>query len=53
MPTTKKQDESMVQPGSIDELTRILALLLKYHGVPQGTLVHDMSKAGLSPTRIA
>jgi hypothetical protein len=53
MPATKKQDESMVQPGSIDELTRILALFLKYQGVPQGTLVHDMSKAGLSPTRIA
>ena len=42
-----------VEPGSIDELVRVLALALRYQGVPQGTLVHDLSKAGLAPTRIA
>jgi len=52
MPKSKKNDESTVQPGSIDELAHILTLLLKYE-VPQGVLVHDLSKAGLSPTRIA
>jgi hypothetical protein len=50
----KKQDETVtVQPGSIDELARILALTLKYQGVPQVVLVHDLSKAGLGPARIA
>lgn len=53
MPATKKQDESAVQPGSVDELAHILALFLKYEGAPQGALVHDLSKAGLSPGRIA
>jgi hypothetical protein len=41
-----------VEVGSVDELTRMLALTLKYE-VPQGVLVHDLSKAGFSPTRIA
>jgi len=41
-----------VEPGSADELSRILALGLKYQ-VPQIVLVHDLSKAGLSPKRIA
>jgi hypothetical protein len=42
-----------VEPGSVDELTRVLALTLKYGGVPQGVLVHDLSAAGLAPARIA
>jgi hypothetical protein len=37
----------------MDELARIFALLLKYQGAPQGALVHDLSKAGLPPARIA
>lgn len=53
MDTTPKQQDAAVEPGSIDELTRILALFLKYQGIPQGVLVHDLSKAGLSPGRIA
>ena len=53
MPTNKKHEESSVEPGSGDELAHILALFLKYQGAPQGALVHDLSKAGLSPTRIA
>lgn len=54
MPTVKKQDETkMVVPGSNDEVAHLLALFLKYQGVPQGVLVHDLSKAGLSPARIA
>lgn len=50
--STKKQDAG-VDPGSVDELTRIVALTLKYQGIPQGVLVHDMSSAGLAPSRIA
>lgn len=42
-----------VEPGSVDELVRIFALSLRYSGAPQGALVHDMSKAGWGPTRIA
>ena len=54
MPKAKKEAEpTVVQPGSIDELTHIMALLMKYQGVPQRVLVHDLSKAGLTPTRIA
>lgn len=45
-----KQPE--VESGSPDELSRILALTLKYQ-VPQIVLVHDLSKQGLSPKRIA
>ena len=51
MPGTTEADA--VQPGSIDELAHILALQLKYLGVPQVVLVHDLSKAGLQPNRIA
>jgi hypothetical protein len=42
-----------VEPGSLDELVRMIALSFKYQGVLQGVLVHDMSKAGLEPVRIA
>jgi hypothetical protein len=42
-----------VEPGSIDELVRIIALALRYLGAPQGTMVHDLSKLGLEPARIA
>ncbi len=42
-----------VEPGTVDELVRITALFLKYQGVPQGVLVHDLSSAGLAPGRIA
>jgi hypothetical protein len=49
--TNKNKPE--VELGSVDELTRVLALTLKYQGIPQGVLVHDMSTAGMSPTRIA
>ncbi len=40
-------------PCSVDELTHVLALALRYQGVPQGVLVHDLSRAGVSPKRIA
>jgi hypothetical protein len=49
-PQPKKQD---VEPGSIDELVRVLALTLKYDGIPQVVLVHDLTAAGLGPGRIA
>jgi hypothetical protein len=53
MPAKKKaKPKSEVIPGSTDELTRILTLDLKYR-VPQSVLVHDLSKAGLGPSRIA
>jgi hypothetical protein len=42
-----------VEPGSVDELVRVTVLGLRYAGAPQGTLVHDLSALGLSPTRIA
>lgn len=42
----------VVEPGSVDELTRMLALTMKYE-IPQGVLVHDLSKAGFTPKRIA
>jgi hypothetical protein len=42
-----------VAPGSIDELVRIIVLALRYQGAPQGTMVHDLSKLGLEPARIA
>jgi hypothetical protein len=42
-----------LEPGSVDELTHVLAMALKYHGVPQGVLVHDMSAAGMTPKRVA
>lgn len=48
-----KKEEVVVEPGSIDELAHLLALFLKYQGVPQAVLVQDLSKAGLSPSRIA
>jgi hypothetical protein len=53
MAATQKREDATVEPGSIDELAHLLVLFLKYQGVPQGVLVHDLSKAGLSPTRIA
>lgn len=56
MPQKKAEKKAatarVVEVGSVDELTRMLALTLKYE-VPQGVLVHDLSKAGLAPTRIA
>jgi hypothetical protein len=42
-----------VEAGSVDELSHIVLLALRYIGVPQGTLVHDLSALGLAPTRIA
>jgi hypothetical protein len=50
---TKQQEEPGVVQGSTDELAHLLALFLKYQGVPQRVLVHDLTKAGLTPTRIA
>jgi hypothetical protein len=42
-----------VEPGTVDELTRVVALALRYQGIPMGVLVHDLSDAGLPPARIA
>jgi hypothetical protein len=42
-----------VEPGSVDELVRLAAIYLRYQDIPQGVLVHDLSDAGLTPTRIA
>lgn len=52
-PRKQKKQAPAVEPGSVDELTRVLALTLKYQEIPQGVLVHDMSSAGMSPARIA
>ena len=42
-----------VEPGSLDELIRLVALQLRYGGAPQRALVHDLSALGLAPVRIA
>jgi hypothetical protein len=42
-----------VELGGIDELTRVMVLQLRYAGAPQGALVHDLSRLGLEPSRIA
>ena len=48
-----KEASEIVEPGSVDELARIIVLALRYMGVPQGTLVHDLSALGLKAPRIA
>ena len=53
MPESAKQTGNQVEPGSVEELTRLFALFLKYQGVPLGVLAHDLSTAGLSPSRVA
>jgi hypothetical protein len=52
---TKKPEgkPATVEPGSVDELVRVTVLGLRYEGAPQGALVHDLSKLGLEPARIA
>jgi hypothetical protein len=52
-PKGPKKDGAAVEPGSVDELTRVLALALRYSGAPQGALVRDLTKLGLAPARIA
>jgi hypothetical protein len=42
-----------VEPGTVDELVRIMALDLRYRGIPQVVLVHDLSGLGFAPARIA
>jgi hypothetical protein len=49
----KKASAAEVEPGSADELARIIMLWIRYSGVPQGVLVHDLSALGLTPARIA
>ncbi len=41
-----------VDGGSIDELTRVLVMALRYQ-VPQAVLIHDLSRIGLGPKRVA
>lgn len=55
MAATSKKGKKVaeVEPGSVDELTRVIALTLRYQGIPIGVLVHDLSDAGLAPARIA
>jgi len=48
-----RKERPPVEPGSADELSRIALLFLKYQGIPQGALVHDLTAAGLAPARIA
>ena len=53
MSAARRSAQPEIEPGSVDELTRIIALNLRYGSIPQGVLVHDLSKAGFSPKRIA
>lgn len=53
MSSQREKDSNAVEPGSVDELTRVMALHLRYSGAPQGALVHDLSKLGFRPGRIA
>jgi hypothetical protein len=46
-------NEKEVEAGSVDELTRVVSCFLRYQGIPQGTLVHDLSDLGFGPARIA
>jgi hypothetical protein len=48
-----KAEKAPVEPGSVDELTRIAVLFLKYRGAPKAVLAHDLSEVGLAPARIA
>jgi hypothetical protein len=50
MPDKKSR---VVEPGSADELARILMLWIRYTGAPHGALVHDLSDLGIAPARIA
>jgi hypothetical protein len=52
-PKKAKKKVNEVEPGSVDELTRVVVLALRYQGIPLGVLVHDLSDAGLAPSRIA
>jgi hypothetical protein len=49
----KEANAAALEPGSVDELIRVIVLGLRYSGAPQGALVHDLSKLGLQPARIA
>jgi hypothetical protein len=51
-PRRRKRNASEVAAGSTDELVRLIALQLKY-AIPQSVLIHDMTKSGIGPTRIA
>ena len=53
MSSQPRTDAKTVEPGSIDELIRVLALHLRYSGAPPVALVQDLSKLGLAPARIA
>lgn len=53
MTVEAKETSQSVEPGSVDELARIIVLAMRYMGVPQGTLVHDLSALGLKAPRIA
>ena len=53
MAAKKKVTVPEVEPGTVDELVRVAALALRYQGVPQVVLVHDLSDAGFTPSRIA
>ena len=53
MTVDAKDTLQSVEPGSVDELARIVVLAMRYMGVPQGTLVHDLSALGLKAPRIA
>lgn len=48
-----KAKPAAADPGSVDELVRVMVLGFRYAGAPQGALVHDLSKLGLEPARIA
>lgn len=37
----------------LNEIVGLLALQLRYSGIPQGVLVHDLSDFGIQPKRIA
>jgi hypothetical protein len=52
-PRKTAKEVAEVEIGSVDELTRVVALALRYQGIPMGALVHDLSDAGLPPSRIA
>lgn len=53
MPQKRTAKRAEVEVGSVDELTRVAGLFLRYQDIPRAVLIHDLSDAGLSPARIA
>ena len=50
--TRKRPNSSKIDPGSYEEVVRLLAVLAK-RGVKQRTLIYELNDLGFKPKRIA